>query len=66
MDLEDVTNDDGGSACKVNITCIWNIYYAFSEILLLSIRLIVVLSRAAKKEERKGQRNQEKNGCTCK
>ena len=31
---------NGGSACKVIFTCIWDIYYAFGEILLLFIRLV--------------------------
>ena len=44
MDLEDATSDEksgnGGSACKVIFTCIWDIHFAFSEILLLFIRLV--------------------------
>ena len=44
MVLEDVTSAEksgnGGSACKVIFTCIWDIQYAFSEILLLFIRLV--------------------------
>ena len=58
MDLEDVTSADGESVCKVIVTCICDIHYAFTVILLLFIRLIVVL-----REECKGssQRNQEKS-----